>query len=74
MMMRDYDNWLTEVTSQLQSNVTTAVLCLLLPAGPRGRLVLRLLRVFRVCIYICASALITCAIIMSRTLLPCDLA
>ena len=39
----------------------------------RGRLVLRLLCVFRVCLYICASALITCAIITSRTLLPCDL-
>ena len=39
----------------------------------RGRLVLRLLRVFRVCwyIYICASALITCAIIMSRSLHCC---
>jgi len=35
--------------------------------------VLRLLCGFRVCIYICASALITCAIITSRTLLPCDL-
>ena len=43
----------------------------------RGRLVLRLLCRFRVCISvylcICASALITCAIITSRTLLPCDL-
>ena len=41
-----------------------------------SQLVLRLLCGFRVCryIYICASALITCAIITSRTLLPCDLA
>ena len=41
----------------------------------RGRLVLRLLCGFCVCIYIyvCASALITCAIITSHTLLPCDL-
>ena len=39
----------------------------------RGRLVLRLLYCFRVCIYMCASALITCTIITSRTLLPCDL-
>ena len=38
-----------------------------------GRLVLRLLCCFRVCIYICVSALITCAIITSLTLLPCDL-
>jgi len=43
----------------------------------RGQLVLRLLCVFHVCwyifIFICASALITCAIITSRTLLPCGL-
>ena len=39
----------------------------------RGRLVLRLLCCFRVCIYICESALITCAIITSCTLLPRDL-
>ena len=45
----------------------------------RGQMVLRLLCGFRVCwyvytyIYIYASALITCAIITSRTLLPCDL-
>jgi len=38
-----------------------------------GWLVLRLLCSFRICWYICASALITCAIITSRTLLPCDL-
>jgi len=40
-----------------------------------GWLVLRLLCGFhfRWYIYICASALITCAIITSRTLLPCDL-
>ena len=37
-----------------------------------SRLVLRLLCGFRVCIYVCASALITCAIITSRILLPCD--
>jgi len=39
----------------------------------RGRLVLRLLCVSRVCwyIYICASALITCAIITSHTLHCC---
>jgi len=41
--------------------------------GMRGRLVLRLLCVFRVCIYLCASVLIMCTIITSRTLLPCDL-
>jgi len=43
----------------------------------RGRLVLRLLCRFCICISvylcICASALITCAIITSHTLLPCDL-
>ena len=39
----------------------------------RGWLVLRLLCVFHICIYLCASALITCAIIMSRTLLLRDL-
>ena len=36
-----------------------------LPAGARAaykRLVLRLLYVFRVCLFVCASALITCAI------------
>jgi len=38
---------------------------------PAGRLVLRLLCVFRVCWYICASALITCAIITSRSLHCC---
>jgi len=37
------------------------------PAG------LRLLCGFCICSYICASALITCAIITSRTLLPCNL-
>ena len=36
-----------------------------------GRLVLRLLCVFHVCWYICVSALITCAIIMSRSLHCC---
>ena len=36
------------------------------PAGPK--IALPFLR-----LYICASALITCAIITSRTLLPCDL-
>ena len=47
-------------------------LCLLLPAGARAareRLVLRLLYVFRVCLFVClfvcASALITCAYITS---------
>ena len=43
----------------------------------RGWLVLRLLCGFHVCmyiyVYVCASALITCAIIISCTLLPCDL-
>jgi len=49
------------------------------PAAREGRLVLRLLCGFRVCIYIyiyiyiCASTLITCAIITSCILLPCDL-
>ena len=42
-----------------------------------GQLVLRLLCIFRVCwyiyIFICVSTLIMCAIITSRTLLPCDL-
>ena len=38
-----------------------------------GQLVLRLLCVFHVCICLCVSALITCAIITSRKLLPCDL-
>ena len=37
-----------------------------------SRLVLRLLCIFQ-CLFICASALITCTIIMSRTLLPCEL-
>ena len=36
------------------------------PAGPKIALLFP-------CLYICASALITCAIITSRTLLPCDL-
>jgi len=49
----------------------TAKQCLL-PAT-HGWLVLRLLCIFRVCMYLCASVLITCAIITSRTLLPCDL-
>jgi len=58
------------------------LLCFFLPAGrARSRLVLTLLWGFRVCIYIyiyiyiyvCAATLITCAIITSRTLLPCDL-
>jgi len=39
----------------------------------RSWLVLRLLCGFRICWYICASTLITCAIMTSRTLLPCDL-
>ena len=41
---------------------------LFLPAGARAareRLVLRLLYVFRVCLFVCASALITCAYITS---------
>ena len=41
------------------------------PAGPKITSCFPRLLVY---IFICASALITCAIVMSRTLLPCDLA
>ena len=36
------------------------------------KLVLRLLYIFLVCLFVCASTLITCAIITSHTLSPCN--
>jgi len=66
---------------QCYNEINNCCLCNIFTSRPRASraagLVLRLLCRFRVCIsvylYICASALITCAIIRSRTLLPCDL-
>ena len=48
----------------------------LLPAGcaqSMWQLVIRLLYIFYVCLWLCVPPLITCTIITSRTLLPCDL-
>ena len=51
-------------TLQWQSHSQASCTCwpFSLPAGARERLVLRLPYVFRVCLSVCASALITCAI------------
>ena len=41
--------------------------------GVRSRLVLRLLYVFRVCLFVCASTFITCAILRNALLCNCSL-
>ena len=75
-----WDNDVCFVVSSLTTSPTTSITTSL-RTGPftgggnrtRIHVTLRFLRLL-VYIYICASALITCVIITSRTLLPCDLA